>query len=54
VTFGSHTGLTSMETVRWTDARITVEVPNVVPGPTSVTVTVEGRQSRVADFEVIE
>jgi hypothetical protein len=54
VTFGTAEGIPIDQAEFWTDTRITVRVPSLPPGPTSVVVTVNGRQSEVADFEVID
>jgi hypothetical protein len=54
VTFGTAPGIEPAVAEAWTDTRITVRVPQLVTGPTSILVTVNGRQSEVADFEVIE
>jgi hypothetical protein len=54
VTFGPIEGLTFEDAEEWTDTRITIRVPQIGPGPTSIVVTVNGRQSEAADFEVIQ
>ncbi len=54
VTFGPVDGLRLLDAEDWTDTRITIRVPQIGPGPTGIVVTVNGRQSAVADFEVIE
>ena len=54
VTFGPIDGLTLLDAEEWTDTRITIRVPQIGPGPTSIVVTVNGRQSEAADFEVIQ
>lgn len=54
VTFGDEPGLGIFDVEDWDETRITIRVPNMRPGPTGIVVTVNGRQSKVADFEVIE
>jgi hypothetical protein len=54
VTFGPVDGLRILDAEEWTDTRIIIRVPQIGPGPTGIVVTVNGRQSPVADFEVIE
>lgn len=54
VTFGDEPGLGIFDVEDWSETRITIRVPNMRPGPTGIVVTVNGRQSKVAEFEVIE
>ncbi len=48
VAFGARAGAVTM----WEDDRIRVQVPTMPPGATTLVVTVDGRQSEPARFEV--
>lgn len=53
VTFGTAEGTERADIASWKAERITVTVPNIGAGVTSVSVTVLGRQSNLEDFEVL-
>lgn len=52
VSIGTAPGILRATVVDWRSTRITVTVPSVDPGVTSVVVTVDGVQSNAVDFTV--
>jgi hypothetical protein len=52
VTFGTTEGIVRADVDSWRSTRITVTVPQMAPGATSVVVTVNGLQSNAEPFEI--